>query len=247
VDISSGIYEARRGDGKRAEVLGSRMGGLTAPLVALASPAAPPHPARPSMKILSAEFETSATGLTSCPRWNLPEFAFIGRSNVGKSSLINLLTERKSLAIAAATPGKTKLLNFFRINRNWALVDLPGYGYAQVATQDKHEFNRAVADYLEKRPNLVTVFLLLDSRHEPQRLDLDFLRWLVSCDTDYALIFTKTDKQSAAKTSATIAAFLAAAADFLSEPAPPVFTCSSIAREGRDEILAHLKLRLTPA
>ncbi len=199
------------------------------------------------MKILSAEFETSAAGLRDCPKWNLPEFAFIGRSNVGKSSLINLLTGRKSLALASSVPGKTKLLNFFRVNRNWSLVDLPGYGYAKVATQDKHEFNVAVAEYIEKRPNLDTVFLLIDSRLEPQRIDLDFLAWLAGRDVETALVFTKTDKQSPTKTRAAIDTFLAAAAEFLPEPAPPVFACSATAKTGAKEILAHLARRLAEA
>lgn len=192
------------------------------------------------MKILSAEFETSATDLRGCPNWNLPEFALIGRSNVGKSSLINLLANHKTLAMASSTPGKTKLLNFFRMNKNWSLVDLPGYGYAKVATQDKHEFNKAVADYIEKRPNLALVFLLIDSRLEPQRIDLEFLRWLVGCDIDFALIFTKADKQSPTKTRAAIDTFLATAAEFLPEPAPPVFACSSLAKTGREDVLKHV-------
>jgi GTP-binding protein len=191
------------------------------------------------MKIKSSDFEISAPGLKSCPNWNLPEFALIGRSNVGKSSLINLLTARRDLALASATPGKTKLINFFRVNKNWSLVDLPGYGYAKVATQDKHEFNQAVAEYIEKRPNLVAVFLLIDSRHEPQRIDLDFLRWLAGCEVDYALVFTKTDKQSAAQTQARIDAFLAAAAEFTDGPLP-VFACSAVGKQGRDEILGHI-------
>jgi ribosome biogenesis GTP-binding protein YsxC/EngB len=192
------------------------------------------------MKILSADFETSSPHLRGCPNWNLPEFAFIGRSNVGKSSLINLLTGRKSLALTSSTPGKTKLLNFFRVNKNWSLVDLPGYGYAKVATQDKHAFNVAVAEYIGKRPNLRAVFVLIDSRLPPQRIDLDFLRWLSGCDVDSALVFTKTDKQSAAKTRASIDAFLAAAAEFLPEPPPPVFACSALKKEGRGEILSHI-------
>jgi GTP-binding protein len=199
------------------------------------------------MKIKSAEFEISAPVLKACPNWNLPEFAFIGRSNVGKSSLINLLTERKSLAIASDTPGKTKLMNFFRVNKNWSLVDLPGYGYAKVATQDKHEFNKAVADYIEKRPNLATVFLLIDSRHEPQVIDLDFLRWLASCEVAFALIFTKTDKQSATKTQAAIDTFVSAAEDFLPAPLPPVFACSSVSKDGRKAILAHIETVLAAA
>lgn len=192
------------------------------------------------MKILSADYETSAPTLADCPRWNLPEFAFIGRSNVGKSSLINLLTGRKSLALASATPGKTKLINFFRVNKNWSLVDLPGYGYAKVASQDKHEFNKAVATYIEKRETLVTVFVLIDSRLEPQRIDLDFLRWLAGCEVDFSLVFTKTDKQSPTKTRASIATFLEAAAEFLPEPAPPVFSCSALSKQGREEIIAHI-------
>jgi GTP-binding protein len=199
------------------------------------------------MKILSADFETSAANLRGCPNWNLPEFAFIGRSNVGKSSLINLLTGRKGLAMAAATPGKTKLLNFFRVNQNWSLVDLPGYGFAKVATQDKHEFNTAVAEYIEKRPNLATLFLLIDSRLEPQRIDLDFLAWLSRQNVDVAFVFTKADKQSAAKTQAAIDTFLEAAIEFLSDPAPPVFACSATAKTGREEILAHLARRLIEA
>lgn len=196
------------------------------------------------MKIVSADFETSAAGLRDCPNWNLPEFALIGRSNVGKSSLVNLLTGRKALALASATPGKTKLLNFFRVNRNWALVDLPGYGYAKVATQDKHAFNTAVAEYIEKRPNLSAVLLLIDSRLEPQRIDLEFFRWLAGCDVDHALVFTKADKQSAAKTRATIEAFLAAAADAMREQ-PPVFVCSASSGEGRVELLDFFRRGLS--
>jgi GTP-binding protein len=191
------------------------------------------------MKIKSSAFEISAPGLRACPNWNLPEFAFIGRSNVGKSSLINLLTARRDLAMASAMPGKTKLINFFRVNGNWSLVDLPGYGYAKVATQDKHEFNQAVAEYIEKRPNLAAVFLLIDSRLEPQRIDLDFLRWLAGCEVDYALVFTKADKQSAAQTQARIDTFLAAVADITAET-PPVFSCSSVSKQGRDEILGYI-------
>lgn len=198
------------------------------------------------MKILSAEFETSAAGLRDCPNWNLPEIALIGRSNVGKSSLINMLTGRKGLALASATPGKTKLLNFFRVNRNWALVDLPGYGYAKVATQDKHAFNTAVAEYIEKRPNLATVLLLIDSRLEPQRIDLDFLAWLSGSGVEHALVFTKTDKQSATKTRAAIETFLAAAAEVGADPATTL-ACSASSGDGREEVLRHLAQVLASA
>ncbi len=196
------------------------------------------------MKIKSADFHSSSPALPDCPKWNLPEFAFIGRSNVGKSSLINLLTQRKALADVSATPGKTKLINLFRINGNWCLTDLPGYGYAKVAQQDKHEFNQAVADYIENRPNLAVVFVLIDSRHEPHRIDLDFVRWVVGCEVEVALVFTKSDKQSSTKTRAAIDAFLAEAAGFLPDPPPPVFACSSLSKAGREEILAHIAAKL---
>src|SRR5688572_14106958 len=130
------------------------------------------------MKIKSATFEVSAPELRACPRWALPEFAFIGRSNVGKSSLINLLTERRDLAKVSATPGKTKLINFFVINGTWSIVDLPGYGYAEVGRQRRLEFHAAVADLLAGRRNLRCVFVLIDSRLPPQPIDLEFLRWL---------------------------------------------------------------------
>ncbi len=196
------------------------------------------------MKIASADFHSSSRTLQDCPNWNLPEFAFIGRSNVGKSSLINLLTQRKALADVSATPGKTKLINLFRINGNWCLTDLPGYGYAKVAQQSKHEFNQAVAEYIEKRPNLATVFVLIDSRLEPQQIDLDFLRWISGCEVDVALVFTKSDKQSPTKTRSTIATFLGAASEFLPEPPPPVFVCSSLKKDGREDILRHIEAKL---
>lgn len=196
------------------------------------------------MKIVSADFHSSSPTLQDCPNWNLPEFAFIGRSNVGKSSLINLLTQRKSLAEVSATPGKTKLINLFRINGNWCLTDLPGYGYAKVAQQDKHEFNQAVADYIENRPNLAVVFVLIDSRLEPQKIDLEFLRWISGCEVDVALVFTKSDKQSPTRTRAAIDVFLAAAAEFLPEPPPPVFACSSLSKDGREDILRHISAKL---
>ena len=128
------------------------------------------------MKIKSAVFDVSAPDLKSCPAWALPEFAFIGRSNVGKSSLLNLLVERRELAKVSVTPGKTKLINFFIINDTWSLVDLPGYGYAAVGQKQRDEFNQAVSDYLEKRKNIFCVFALIDSRLEPQRIDLPFVR-----------------------------------------------------------------------
>lgn len=192
------------------------------------------------MKIKSAEFEVSAPDLRSCPTWALPEFAFIGRSNVGKSSLINLLTEKSTLAKVSDTPGKTKLLNFFVINGAWCLVDLPGYGYAKVGKQRRYEFNEAVADFIEGRRNLRSVFVLIDSRLPPQPLDLEFLRWLDSCTVPYSLVFTKTDKQSPTQTRANVDAFKAAMAEWRSE-APPLITSSAKTKVGRSDVLGAIE------
>ncbi len=195
------------------------------------------------MKIKSAEFEVSAPDLRACPTWALPEFAFIGRSNVGKSSLINLLTERRELAKVSDTPGKTKLINFFVINGAWSLVDLPGYGYAEIGKQRRLEFAEAVADFLAGRRNLRGVFVLIDSRLPPQPIDLEFLRWLEGCTVPYALIFTKADKQSAAKTEAGIRTFKTALTAWRTEP-PVIFVSSVKTRAGRSDILAHIALKL---
>src|SRR5687767_4951681 len=139
------------------------------------------------MKIKSAEFEVSAPDIRACPAWALPEFAFIGRSNVGKSSLINLLAERRELAKVSVTPGKTKLINFFVVNGAWSLVDLPGYGYAVIGKQRRLEFNEAVADFISSRRNLRCVFVLIDSRLPAQQIDLDFLSWLEGTHAPFAL------------------------------------------------------------
>ncbi len=191
------------------------------------------------MKIKSAEFEISAPDLASCPRWAEPEFAFIGRSNVGKSSLINLLTERRNLAMVSDLPGKTKLINFFLINAAWRLVDLPGYGYAKVGMKRRLEFNDAVADFLSGRRNLRTIFVLIDSRLPPQAIDLEFLRWLEGIKAPYALVFTKMDKQSASQGQANIAVFMKAVAGWRTE-APPYLTSSSTTKVGRREILEFI-------
>lgn len=195
------------------------------------------------MKIKSAVFETSAPTREACPRWALPEFAFIGRSNVGKSSLVNLLAERRDLARASVTPGKTKLINLFRFNGSWSLVDLPGYGYAKVNREQRADFNEAVADYIEQRANLRHLFVLIDARLEPQGIDLDFLRWLAGTSARFSLIFTKTDKQSASATASRVAVFKRAIAGFFPEP-PAVFMCSSIDGRGRADILGAIEREL---
>jgi GTP-binding protein len=195
------------------------------------------------MKIKSAEFEVSSPDLRACPTWALPEFALIGRSNVGKSSLINVLTERRSLAKVSDAPGKTKLINFFLVNGAWALVDLPGYGYAEVGKQRRLEFNEAVAGFLFGRANLRCVFVLIDSRLPPQAIDLDFLRWLETCVSPYALVFTKTDKQSAAKTEANIEVFKRAVREWRAE-LPDILVSSSKTRAGRSDILEYIETSL---
>ena len=191
------------------------------------------------MKITSAEFQTSAPDLRSCPEWTQPEFALIGRSNVGKSSLINMLTERRELAKVSDTPGKTKLINFFHINGSWRLVDLPGYGYAAIGKQQRYAFNQAVGDFLAGRRELRGVFVLIDSRLPPQAIDLEFLRWLEGCKVPYALIFTKADKQSAMQSQVNIRAFTAAMGEWRAEP-PVILLSSAKTAAGRAAILAHL-------
>lgn len=196
------------------------------------------------MKIKSATFEISAPSLDAAPRLALPEFAFIGRSNVGKSSLLNLLAEKRDLARVSDLPGKTRLLNFYSINLNWRLVDLPGYGYAHVAKSERAEFNQAVAEYIEGRENLRGVFVLVDSRLEPQAIDLDFLEWLAGTGVAFAIIFTKIDKQSLSQTQSSIARFkLAAALDEL-DPAPLLFASSAKTKAGRADILRYIEKKL---
>jgi GTP-binding protein len=199
------------------------------------------------MKIKSVEFEVSAPDLRSCPKWALPEFAFIGRSNVGKSSLINLLAGRKDLAMVSDLPGKTKLINFFVVNGAWSLVDLPGYGYAHVGKQRRLEFNNAVADFISGRRNLRCVFVLIDSRLPPQPIDLEFLQWVdEECTVPHALVFTKTDKQSASQGRANIELFLRAMQAW--RPAPPdVLGSSAKTGEGRTEILDYIAAVLAQA
>lgn len=191
------------------------------------------------MQIKSAEFITSAKGLAGCPVWDRPEFAFIGRSNVGKSSLINMLANRQGLAKVSATPGKTRLLNFFLINDSWSLVDLPGYGFARGPRSERFDFNELVGDYLEQRPNLRRVFVLIDSRHPPQRIDIDFTAWLGGTAAPFSLVFTKADKQSAAKTRANIERFQETIAEHLAA-VPEALACSAKIRAGRNDILGMI-------
>jgi GTP-binding protein len=191
------------------------------------------------MQIRSAEFVTSACGLNDCPVWDRPEFAFIGRSNVGKSSMINLLSRKDSLAKISATPGKTRLLNFFLINHKWSLVDLPGYGFAKAAKAEKFDFNKLVGDYLEHRENLRRVFVLIDSRLTPQRIDLDFIAWLGGTGAPFTLVFTKIDKQSATKTRTNIGLFRESVMPLLQQEVE-VLISSAKTGDGRNDILGMI-------
>ena len=151
------------------------------------------------MKIKSAEFIISNTDVAKCPKENLPEYAFIGRSNVGKSSLINMLVDNKNLAKISGRPGKTQLINHFKINNDWFLVDLPGYGYAQVSKTKRRTFQKFITDYFFKRKQLVCTFLLVDVRHEPQKIDLEFMRFLGENEIPFCIVFTKSDKINTVK------------------------------------------------
>ena len=188
------------------------------------------------MIIRSTALLGSAPDLASCPPSDLPEFAFIGRSNVGKSTIVNMLTQKKDLARVSGTPGKTQLINFFVINGSLTLVDLPGYGYAKVGRKERANFASFVSDYLQNRPNLMGTFVLIDSRLSPQQIDLDFLLWMVDCGLPFSLIFTKTDKLSPTAAKANIDAFLIRFQE-ISPDAPPVLASSSKLSRGRMEIL----------
>ncbi len=197
----------------------------------------------PCMNISSAIFHRSAPDLESCPDESLPEFAFIGRSNVGKSSLLNMLSGKPDLAKVSATPGHTKMINLFTINKTWRLVDLPGYGFAHVARKDMAKFNHAVSNYLENRPNLRGVFVLLDSSLPPQKLDLEFVQWLARISAPIVLIFTKIDKSSPTHVQTNIEAFKAHLSAWC-EQLPEIFICSSVTKQGRSELLGAIEKTL---
>lgn len=190
----------------------------------------------PIVNISSVIFDCSAPDLDSCPDESLPEFAFIGRSNAGKSSLLNMLSGRQDLARVSPTPGFTKLINIFTVDKTWRLVDLPGYGFAQVAREHSARFNKAVSNYLQHRKNLCCVFALIDSGLTPQEIDLEFVQWLAGHSVPFVLVFTKTDKVTPATTQANIEAFTTSITGWF-EQLPPVFTCSSKTKQGRAELL----------
>lgn len=195
------------------------------------------------MKIVTATFIGSAPDLEACPHSNLPEFAFVGRSNVGKSSLINMLTNSKQLAKTSGTPGKTKLINMFRINDAWTLVDLPGYGYAKLSKKKQHEFNISVSQYLNARENLKHIFLLVDSQLEPLDGDLAFAEWLQHCELPYSIIFTKTDRSSTAKVQNHSGLFVDQCEVWGLNPTR-VYHCSAKTKKGRGPILQWIEGQL---
>ena len=191
------------------------------------------------MEITSAKFVISNSRADKCPEGNLPEYAFIGRSNVGKSSLINMLTNHSKLAMTSSTPGKTLLINHFLINNAWYLVDLPGYGYAQRGKKVMEQIKNLIQHYVLERVQMTCLFVLIDSRLEPQKIDLEFIEWLGENGIPFALVFTKSDKQSAGKTKQNVERFL----DTLKEQweeLPPYFITSAEKKTGRKEVLDYI-------
>lgn len=191
------------------------------------------------MIIKTAEYLISNVEWDKCPTPNLPEYAFIGRSNVGKSSLINMLANNEKLAKTSGTPGKTQLINHFLINKDWYLVDLPGYGFAKVSQSQRRSWEKMIENYLRKRQNLVNVFVLIDSRHTPQQLDLDFVNQLGEWQIPFNLVFTKADKSTQAETSKNVKAFLNKLREHW-EFLPANFVTSTVKKMGRDKILAFI-------
>ncbi len=191
------------------------------------------------MKIKKAEFVISNTDINLCPKDGKPEYAFIGRSNVGKSSLINMLCERNKLAKTSGKPGKTQLINHFIINDEWYIVDLPGYGYAKVAKSSRAKWEKFIAEYLTKRETLTNVFVLIDSRLEPQKIDLEFMNWCGEKEIPFSIVFTKIDKLSSSALQKNLAKYKK---ELLKtwEELPPIFTSSATGKFGREKILNYI-------
>ncbi|HQX02673.1 MAG TPA: ribosome biogenesis GTP-binding protein YihA/YsxC [Flavobacterium sp.] len=192
------------------------------------------------MKITTAEFIISNSEVSKCPKDPLPEYAFIGRSNVGKSSLINMLTNHKSLAKTSSKPGKTQLINHFKINNNWFLVDLPGYGYAKVSKKSKDVFQKFVTDYFEKREQLVCAFVLIDIRLEAQKIDLEFITYLGVTEVPFCIIFTKADKIGKTRIQSHITAYRKQVLASGWEEMPQHFVTSATETTGKEELLSFI-------
>ncbi|KAA6322570.1 putative GTP-binding protein EngB [termite gut metagenome] len=192
------------------------------------------------MIIKTAEFVISNTDVKKCPAGNLPEYAFVGRSNVGKSSLINMLTGKKGLAMTSSTPGKTVLINHFLINKDWYLVDLPGYGYAKRGRKSQELIRTIIEDYVLEREQMTNLFLLIDSRLEPQKIDLEFMEWLGENGIPFSIVFTKVDKLKTGKLRGNMEVYLQQLKEQWEE-LPPYFTSSSESKLGRAEILDYIE------
>ncbi|NML36968.1 YihA family ribosome biogenesis GTP-binding protein [Chitinophaga sp. G-6-1-13] len=192
------------------------------------------------MIIKSAEYLISSPDWEKCPTPNMPEYAFIGRSNVGKSSLINILANNEKLAKTSGTPGKTVLINHFLINKEWYLVDLPGYGFAKRSMSQRKQWEKMIEDYLRNRTNLVTIFILIDSRHSPQKIDIDFVNQLGEWNVPFSLVFTKADKSTQAEVSRNVKAFLNKMRETW-EFLPAHFVTSTVKKSGRDAILGYIE------
>ncbi|WP_294078972.1 ribosome biogenesis GTP-binding protein YihA/YsxC [Proteiniphilum sp. UBA5384] len=191
------------------------------------------------MNIKSAEFVISNSDYRKCPQDGKPEYAFIGRSNVGKSSLINMLTNRKGLAMTSSTPGKTMLINHFLVNGEWYLVDLPGYGYARRGKEGREKLRKIIEDYVLERETMTNLFVLVDSRHEAQKIDLEFMEWLGENGVPFAIVFTKADKQGSDRLFLNVNAYKEKLLETWEE-LPPIFITSSEKRQGREELLNYI-------
>jgi GTP-binding protein len=193
------------------------------------------------MKIKTADFVTSNTDVSKCPKDQLPEYAFIGRSNVGKSSLINMLTGKSKLAKTSGRPGKTQLINHFKINENWFLVDLPGYGYAQVSKSKRQTFQEFIKDYFLLRQQLICTFVLIDSRLEPQKIDLEFMEFLGENSVPFYIIFTKADKLKLSELNRNIQVYIKTMTSTIWETMPSYFVTSATDATGKDEVLNFIE------
>ena len=192
------------------------------------------------MEVKSAVFVISNTDVRQCPAERIPEYAFIGRSNVGKSSLINMITSQRQLALTSQKPGKTQLINHFLINDEWYLVDLPGYGYAQRGKSGRQSIRKIIESYILEREQLTCLFVLIDCRHEPQKIDLEFMEWLGQCQVPFAIIFTKTDKISKGKLAGNVEIYRHIMLETWEE-LPPILYTSAEKKEGREELLAYIE------
>ncbi|EAS18597.1 GTP-binding cell division protein EngB [Flavobacteria bacterium BBFL7] len=192
------------------------------------------------MKITSSEFVISNQDVKRCPDSKLAEYAFIGRSNVGKSSLINMLTNKKSLAKTSGRPGKTQLINHFLINKSWHLVDLPGYGYARVSKSSKAKFQKFITNYFQQRRQLVCAFVLVDVRHEPQPIDTEFMEWLGENGIPFGIVFTKADKLKPNALERNVEVYKKQLLDGVWEEVPPYFITSSSNGTGQEELLNYI-------